>query len=216
MTSYRRLAELYSRQPAAVRLYVRLRLGLRLLKANEFAELLPADGVILDCGCGYGLLANYLALDSDSRQVVGIDSDPARIAVAQATAFGRPNTSFRTGDLAGADLPMARGAVMTDFLHHLPYHTQSQVLGSVVRALEPEGILLIREVNPAHSPRWKYWCSVAAELLMYPRPGTVKLQNRQPDDLARELRALGLAVTYRQVDRGSPFAAIMYECRKHA
>jgi SAM-dependent methyltransferase len=193
-----------------------LRLRLRLLKADEFDALLPRSGLIIDCGSGFGLLGNYLALRAPDRRVLGIDADSSRVAVSQMTVGDRPNVEFLRLDLTSAPLPRADGAVMTDFLHHLRLPEQRRVLQAIGHALGPGGVLLIREVNPEHSPRWKYWCSVLAELLMYPSPNTIKLQNRKPSDLAQDLESLGFAVNYRQVDRGSPFAAIMYVCRKHA
>jgi hypothetical protein len=114
----------------------------------------------------------------------------------------------------GMSLPRMHGAIMTDFLHHLPLDLQGQLLKSVVASLEPGGVLLIREVNPSHRPRWKYWCSVLAELIMYADPRVTKLQNRKPDELMRELSGLDLSVTMSAADQRSPFAAVLYVCRK--
>ena len=211
---YRAVAELYATQGLRVRLYVYLRLALRLLKAEVFDSLLPREGLIVDFGCGYGLLGNYLALQAPGRQALGIDSDASRIRVAQATVGSRRNVRFVCQDVAGIDLPAMQGAVMTDFLHHLPRPLQSQVLAAAMASLAPGGVLLIREVNPAHRPRWKYWCSVLAEVLMYPDPRTTKLRNRQPGQLVEELRSLGAEVEVSAADRRSPFAAILYVCRK--
>jgi 2-polyprenyl-3-methyl-5-hydroxy-6-metoxy-1,4-benzoquinol methylase len=214
--SSRAIARLYDAQGLRIRAYVYLRLALNLLKAEQFDALLPAQGQVVDFGCGYGLLANYLSLVAPCRMVLGIDADLRRIKVAQATVGARRNIRFECGDAATVALPPLSGAVMTDFLHHLPMAVQSGVLRSVMAALEPEGVLLIREVNPAHRPRWKYWCSVLAELAMYPDPRAIKLRNRRPEELVAELRSLGAEVEVSMADRRSPFAAILYVCRRRA
>ncbi|MDB5235136.1 MAG: phospholipid/glycerol acyltransferase, partial [Hymenobacter sp.] len=47
-----------------------------------FNDILPKKGRILDIGCGYGFMANMLALSSKSRVVKGIDFDEENITVA--------------------------------------------------------------------------------------------------------------------------------------
>src|SRR4051794_26756275 len=95
---YRPVADLYSGQGLRVRSYVYLRLLLGLLKAEQFDTLLPQQGLVVDFGCGYGLLANYLSLQAPRRQVLGIDADCARIAVAQASIRDRTNVQFACQD----------------------------------------------------------------------------------------------------------------------
>jgi SAM-dependent methyltransferase len=213
---YLALRRLYADQPPPVRWYVYLRLALRLLKAEEFDALLPPRGLVVDLGCGYGLLANYLALVSEQRRILGVDADERRIQIARATIGDRGNITFACEDAARLSLPPVHGAVMTDFLHHLRLPVQRQVLQTVASAMVPGAVLLIREVNPIHRPRWKYWCSVLAEVLMYPDPRTTKLQNRRPGDLGDDLRQMGFDVNAVAADESSPFAAILYVARKVA
>src|SRR5947209_18095343 len=80
-----RVRALYARQSVGVRLYVRLRLAFGLLSADLLNSYLAADGTVVDIGCGYGVLANQLALGHEGRSVLGIDSDPRRIGVARST-----------------------------------------------------------------------------------------------------------------------------------
>ncbi len=79
---------------------------------------LPPEGTILDLGCGFGMFAALLALQSPGRRVIGLDGDADRIAVARAL-FGDLAT-FQQADLgASTPLPDADAAVFYDVLHHL-------------------------------------------------------------------------------------------------
>jgi 2-polyprenyl-3-methyl-5-hydroxy-6-metoxy-1,4-benzoquinol methylase len=187
-----------------------------LLAGETLSRLLPPEGVVADLGCGYGVLANQLALSAPRRKVLGVDADERRIATARSTIAQRNNVEFVCGDVLALALPPLAGAVMVDFLHHIRFPQQREVLEKVVLALEPGGSLLIREVNPAHEPRWKYWCSVLAELAMYPHPSTIKLQNRQPASLLADLEEVGMDARMDYADAGSPFAAVLYTCAKRA
>lgn len=80
---------------------------------------LPEQGTLLDLGCGFGMFAALLALQSPGRRVIGLDGDAGRIAVAR-DLFGDLAT-FEQADLStGAPLPDADAAVFYDVLHHLP------------------------------------------------------------------------------------------------
>lgn len=205
---------LYAKQSFYVRSYVAIRLSLGLIPARQLNGYLPDSGTIADIGCGYGVLANELASMNNQRNVMGIDADPVRIEVATATVGQRSNIQFACQDAASASLPELSGAVMVDFLHHLKPPAQAGVLESVAAALQPGGVMVIREVNPVHNPRWKYWMSVAAELVMYPSPKTVKLQNLRPQELTAKLSSLGMQVRFQYADGSSPFAAVLYVATK--
>ena len=77
----RELLRLYAFRDPLSRLEYRLRLAI--CPFEEVARHVPHDASVLELGCGYGLLANLLALEAPSRSVIGIDSEPSRIAVAR-------------------------------------------------------------------------------------------------------------------------------------
>ena len=68
----------------------------------------PTEGTILDLGCGHGVLANYLALRSPRRRVLGFDLSEHRIAIARSVAL--PNAEFHCQDLF-ADVRQAHVAL---------------------------------------------------------------------------------------------------------
>ena len=112
------IKNLYQEFGWKVKLYAVLRW--RLCPFEEIEKYLPRQGVALDIGCGYGLLANFLALKSDQRQVIGLDNSLKRLAVAKSTVKNRPNIKFIQKDVSALDLPACQAVVMSDVLHHLP------------------------------------------------------------------------------------------------
>src|SRR5437899_8841816 len=55
----------------------------RVCPLPAIAALVPPQGVIVDLGCGHGLFAQLLARDSVAREVIGVDLDAHKIALAQ-------------------------------------------------------------------------------------------------------------------------------------
>ena len=94
---------------------VRVSSGSRIPSSHSLA--LAADGTIVDLGCGHGVLANYLALRSPGRRVLGFDLDEHRVAVAQ--SIGLPNAEFHCQDLFEAEPTRCDVMVVADVLHHL-------------------------------------------------------------------------------------------------
>jgi 2-polyprenyl-6-hydroxyphenyl methylase/3-demethylubiquinone-9 3-methyltransferase len=116
------------------------------------ASLLPRAGLILDGGCGHGLLSLTLAFQSPRRKVLGLDHSPSRISAARKAATGLGNLSFRTGDYASPPRLTYDGIALIDVLHYLPYEKQAQVLGRSFRRLRRGGMLVFREVDRRPGP----------------------------------------------------------------
>src|SRR3954464_4764888 len=91
----RSLVALYASSWAAAA-YTRLKLVL--LPLADVAERLPREGLILDMGCGFGYVANYLNPDSPERVIVANDPAASRIAAARKTIGTRRNIEFHAID----------------------------------------------------------------------------------------------------------------------
>ena len=91
------LSDIYSNLTYKERIYINIRW--RLCPFQKIESLLPEEGVIIDVGCGYGLLSNLVALKSDKRNVIGIDSAEKRILIAQKTVNGRKNIEHLKDDI---------------------------------------------------------------------------------------------------------------------
>lgn len=65
------LYQLYSKSKLWIKIYIKLRW--QLCPFEKIERLIPKKARVIDIGCGFGLLANYLALTSEDRAAVGID-----------------------------------------------------------------------------------------------------------------------------------------------
>jgi 2-polyprenyl-3-methyl-5-hydroxy-6-metoxy-1,4-benzoquinol methylase len=114
--------------------------------------LLPAEGRILDVGCGFGLFAAYFAQTQPQRRVTGIDTNPRRIETARSVMakLGRTGHEFIVGDarsvrdLAGAGFD---AIYVLDVLHHVPRDDQEALLACLHDLLEPGGVLVLKDIT---------------------------------------------------------------------
>lgn len=173
------------------RLFVRGRAFLADLTAVE--RRLPREGLIVDLGCGRGLLANLLLEASPGREVLGIDPDPRRIRVARHTE--RPGLSFRVGDARDVELPPCHAAVLMDVLYLLPEEAQIRVLERAVAAVRPGGRVVVHAQERRSDLR--FWLGRVQELVMT-RTGITQAPGGLHYSSRAQMRALlescGLAV----------------------
>lgn len=203
-----KISELYAGLGVYVRFYVRARS--RLLNLDHYAQFLPPAGLLIDVGCGRGIMANYLSLRFPDSQVIGIDLDPERIDVARKTIGERGNITFLLRDARDWALPDCTGVIMTDFLHHVSRRDQDLILTNVFQSLEPGGVLLIAEVDPTAQPVYRYWVSSLSDRVLYP---SARSCFRKPCDWESNLSHLGFTVKSTRL-RDPVFAGILYVCQR--
>jgi 2-polyprenyl-3-methyl-5-hydroxy-6-metoxy-1,4-benzoquinol methylase len=158
----RALLALYDPLPLTDRLFVRVRLLLSDLDRLE--RYVPAEGPVLDIGCGHGLVSNLLALTGPKRQVLGIDPDPRKVAAARQTVGDRPNIRFEIGDAVRLPAGPYRAVTIADVMYLIPEATQRAIIASIAGALEPGGVLVWK--SQIRQPRWKYAITYGQEWLM--------------------------------------------------
>jgi ubiquinone/menaquinone biosynthesis C-methylase UbiE len=202
------LVKLYDGQDIRVKLYVSGRL--RLLRLDYYATCLPDDGTVVDVGCGYGLVANYLSIYHPKSHIIGIDLNRSRIEAAAKTIGERGNINFAVEDATKWTWPECAGVVMTDFLHHVTPSDQQKILQNAYRGLRDGGTLLISEVDPGAKPFYRYWASYLADRVLYP---FAKSYFRTIVDWKSTLAQLGFKI--KVVERPNLFfAGINFICRK--
>ena len=142
MSSLKKVSNLYN-----IDFISRLRTFQRLLGTPyEYVEkFIPKKGNIVDLGCGWGVFANLLALNSEKRNVLGIDLDKDKIERALKTIEGRKNIRFEFKDLKNLNLRKVDVIVIWDVLHHLDESVQFNVLAECSRKLKAGGKLIIKE-----------------------------------------------------------------------
>src|SRR3990172_5688559 len=113
-------------------------------------SVLPERGLILDLGCGEGMLANLLARSRPGLRVLGLDRDAVRIALASRAAA--PNARFEVGDVLEHSLPRAGAAIFNDVLHHHPPWRQVDLIAKAAASLDEDGVLVVKEVDARDRP----------------------------------------------------------------
>lgn len=188
---------------------------------------LPDRGTLLDVGCGQGMLLALLAAARDRHDrgqwppgwpppphlaLQGIELDPDRASVAQRALASRARVTRQ--DLREAALPPCAAVALIDVLMYLGERDQLGALEKVAAAIEPGGVLLMREADagaglPFHITRWsERWL----ELLR--GHWRNRLQYRRAAEWTGLLEALGFAVSVEPMSAGTPFANLLFVCKK--
>jgi len=118
------------------------------LEAKNFAyykELIGDRRKILDVGCGYGYLSFFLHYKDETRIIKGIDYDENKILIAQNSYNKTANLQFEYGDIGTVKVEKQDVIFLNDILHYLSEQKQQIVLNRCAEALNPDGILFIRD-----------------------------------------------------------------------
>ena len=167
----------------------------------------PRVGRVLEVGCGHGLISAYLALSSRDRDVTGVDIDARKIAIAShARSHADPQAArLQFRHVAVGELPEGPwdAIVIVDVLYLLDRPAERALLDDCAARLAPQGVLVVKETDV--SPRWKHWVAkvqeVVATKVLRITAGS-SLSFTPIAEMADHLRALGLDVTTRRVDKG--------------
>lgn len=146
---------------------------------------------IVEIGCGQGFTCNYLSLLYPNTQVIGIDLDPRRIAVAQQTVGHRRNIAFyTTDDCADVDLDCDL-LLMNHLLWRLDNAQRHEaLLKRAAQWLRPEGELAVRALHP----RSHWFKGFSAGFWEYMLSGE-SLTTISKSDLSEFLKELGYSVS---------------------
>lgn len=133
----------------------------RVCPLRRIAGYVPSAGVVIDLGCGHGLFTQLLARESAERQVIGVDLDEHKIAVAAQLKF--ENLQFIAQDIASAELPAAQAVTILDVFYLVPYPVQERLLEVCATKLAASGVIVLKET--AEVPRWKMGLTWLEEVL---------------------------------------------------
>jgi 2-polyprenyl-3-methyl-5-hydroxy-6-metoxy-1,4-benzoquinol methylase len=111
--------------------------------------LLPAEGRILDVGCGFGLWSAYFGQMQPQRRILGVDLSERRVEMARRVVkHVGVGAEFTAGDIREARVEGPfDGAYVLDVLHHIPRDDQRAVLEKLRDLLAPGGVLLIKDIT---------------------------------------------------------------------
>jgi SAM-dependent methyltransferase len=205
---YRFLAEAvawrYRPQGFAVRRYVQEKLLRDPFYRGLFsAGRLPAEGVVLDLGCGRGIFLSLVASAQAqgligggkrgvSARLVGIEINQNMAESARA-ALG-DKAEIIQADLSSVVLPACRMAVLQDVLLGLSPEEQDKLLERAVAAVEAGGMLVLREIDAG-----KFWLSTGIKWVngvasLFRRGEKQRFYPRSEAEWQQRLEALGLHI----------------------
>jgi 1-acyl-sn-glycerol-3-phosphate acyltransferase len=123
-----------------------MRIKLKLEKNYKFMdEIIPLKNNILDIGCGYGFLDYFLAFRSSHRSISALDFDVEKISIASNGYLRPSNLTFETANILEYQMKCYDTIIISDVLHYLNDHQQNEILKSCIKALNPNGQLIIRD-----------------------------------------------------------------------
>ncbi len=182
-------------------------------------------GVVLDLGCGRGILFSLiLAVLEIGARPPGWPATPGGLRLigfegrtkiaAQARKALKDEALISTADLATASLPRCRVALLLDVLHYLPFEAQEDLLDRVAGALEPGGVLLLRDADAQGGGR--FWATRAQERLAAFARGDFRQRfaYRSAEGWRRLLEAQGLTTETAPLHEGTPYANVLVVGRK--
>ena len=188
---------------------------------------LPDRGTLLDLGCGQGLLLALLLAGRDQFErgswprdwqrppqlvLLGIEIDGERAATAR-RALG-DGARVVPADIREAEFPACAVAVLLDVLLYMTEDEQESVLRKAVDALEPGGLLLVREADAGAG--LKFAMTRWGERLMEMGRGQWRdrLHYRSASQWIALLSGFGLSVKPVAMSAGTPFANMLFVCTK--
>jgi SAM-dependent methyltransferase len=187
--------------------------------------LLPPYGSLLDLGCGQGILLSLLTAakhqagawpddwpSPPSLALRGIDLSAARVGTAR-RALGA-QAQLDRGDVCDLDFQPASVIVLLDVLFYLGEADQARVVEKAAAALEPGGLLLLREPDAGagmsfHVTKWVERLACAARGALRQR-----LHYRSTAQWMAQLATHGLVVQTMPMSDGTPFANVLFAARK--
>lgn len=190
--------------------------------------LLPDRGTLLDLGCGQGVLLSLLRAAREQYEagswprdwpapplhlaLRGVEVREDRVRSAR-KALG-DGVQVRVGDLRKLDLPACSAIVILDVLLYLDEPEQGHLLDRVAAALEPGGLLLLREADASAGFAFRVtkWSEQVAGAVrgQLGRP----LHYRSAIQWIAELAERGFAVGAEPMSDGTPFANVLFVARK--
>ncbi len=179
---------------------------------GEIGQYLPANGRILDLGCGFGLFSLYFALSNPNLHIDGVDINKHRIRVSRkaASSLGINNVTYHVGN--ATELKPENGYLavyMLDIVHHIPPNTVRGLLERIYASLADDGVLLLKDV--AYNPALKRWFTFCLDKVMDPR---TPVHYWRIPELKNLLVEVGFHVVQHAMLDFLPYPHVLYVCSK--
>lgn len=196
---------IYSNQGCVKALWSLLRLFV--LPYSKIDQIISKSSVVIDVGCGAGVLSNYLSISSKRRKIIGIDTSKSRIESAEKTIGARKNISFINGDVTKTIFPKVDCYLVVDVLHHIPYKKHRPLIKSLVEKMDKQSVIIIKEVNP--SDKLHFLFGHIFEKILYPKE---QIFTRKKTDWIKMLKNENLECEVFKGNFYFPDSTVIYKC----
>ncbi len=169
---------------------------------------LPKKGLIIDVGCGEGILALFVARKSTKREVIGIDIDPKKITIAQNAAQKANNLHFKVMNVLNWNRKVD-GLVLSDALHHLTPAHQDILFNKIKNITNKDAIVVIKEINKDDRVRSSF--SRIWDFILYPQD---VIHYWSKNKLINKMEKLGFKVIVYRKSLHFPGSTLVYVCTK--
>jgi len=183
-------------------------------------QYLPRHGLILDPGCGYGIISHLVSSACPERRVTGVDASSRRIEVAKSSVNSRKNLEFHAADIMSFRIPHCNAIMMIDILQMLPHSEQEKLLIRCHERLCDGGVVIIKD--NCKSPLWKYvyTCieeAIKVKLGVYGKEFKgCSLHCWDTQEFLKLLSSIGFDAAMITLRSHFPYPGVFYVCRKPA
>lgn len=133
-----------------------MRVKVRLEKNyQQFHDLLPLKGNVLDIGCGYGFMSYMLHFSAPGRNIMGIDYDEEKTTVANHCFSKDEEINFAYADVTTFNFMQYDGIIVADMLHYLQADQQKMIIEKCIKSLNKGGTLIIRDGDKEREAKHK-------------------------------------------------------------
>lgn len=179
-----------------------------MLPVKEINDSIPNTGLIYEIGSGIGTLAKALAQFSATRRVIGLDYDRHKINSAK-KSYPQKNVDYIHADALRFPYKQCQGVVMSDFLHHISYSHQEEILEIITKKVKKQGKIVIKEI--VRDDGVFMWLSRLWDFLLYPKD---KICYRTRNEWIKLFTAFGYNVKVKRAAHWFPGSTHLFICQK--
>jgi len=118
------------------------------LPLEEIERHVPRTGKVCELGSGLGMVGIYLALSGPQRNISGFDISWERVEVANFASRHLDNLNFFKQDLTRSKIKENyQTFLLVDFLHHIPFKAQEQVISHIAGSQKKGNRIIIKEIK---------------------------------------------------------------------
>ena len=125
--------------------YIRIKMRFETSNFEYYDSKIGDRKKIVDIGCGYGYLGYYLHYRNQNREILGIDYDEDKIAIASNGYDKTEMLSFEVNDVRELKIEKVDVVFFNDVLHYLHHEEQFSALEKAANSLNENGIIFIRD-----------------------------------------------------------------------